>query len=138
MSDGDSTNQSGPLRVLIADALPGSSESLHGLLAEYDDFEVVGQAKTAIDVLTLIEKLRPDVVLLDMEMPRETFSIVLHLIKRDLRRAKIVVLTPYASSVLRERSREAGADYVFEKTGDPEQLIQCLLEIAQGRRSVSR
>jgi two-component system response regulator DesR len=117
------------LRVLIADAAGGNG-GLSGLLEDYDDFEVVGHAKTAIDTLTLVERLRPDAVLLDMEMPGDTFAFVLKLIKRDLRPTTIVVMIPYASYVLRERSLEAGADLVFEKTGDPERLLGALLEMA--------
>jgi len=95
---------------------------------------VVGHARTSIETLTLIEKLRPDVVLLDMEMPGETFGFLLKLIKRDLSHCKVIVMIPYASCVLRERSRDAGADHVFEKTGDPERLLICLTRLAQSKR----
>jgi hypothetical protein len=67
-------------------------------------------------------------------MPGETFGFLLKLIKRDLWHCKIVVMIPYASCVLRERSREAGADQVFEKTSDPERLLFCLMRLAQAKR----
>jgi DNA-binding NarL/FixJ family response regulator len=122
------------LRVLIADNSPRSSVGLTGLLQEDGEFELVGHARTSIETLTLIEKLRPDVVLLDMEMPGETFGFLLKLIKRDLSHCKVIVMIPYASCVLRERSRETGADHVFEKTGDPERLLICLMRLAQSKR----
>jgi DNA-binding NarL/FixJ family response regulator len=129
------TIQPRPLRVLIADRLAGSADSLSALLSEYGDFEVVGYAGTAIESVTLIEKLRPDAVLLDMEMPGELFSYVLNLIKRDLQPTAVIVLIPYASCVLRERSLEAGADHVCERTGDPERLIRALLQLAAASQS---
>jgi DNA-binding NarL/FixJ family response regulator len=134
MNDTAMNQQTALLRVLIADGSPRSGSSLSGLMEEYGDFELAGHARTAIETLTLIEKLRPDVVLLDMEMPGETFGFLLKLIKRDLCQCKVVVMIPYASCVLRERSREAGADHVFEKTGDPERLLICLMRLAQSKR----
>ncbi len=120
--------------MLIADNSPRSSAGLTGLIQEYGDFEMVGHARTSIETLTLIEKVRPDVVLLDMEMPGQTFGFLLKLIKRDLSHCRVIVMIPYASCVLRERSREAGAEHVFEKTGDPERLLLCLMRLAQSKR----
>ena len=130
--------QTALLRVLIADNSPRSAGSLNGLIEEYGDFEIVGHARTAIDTVTLIERLRPDVVLLDMEMPGDTFAFLLKLIKRDLSHCKVVVMIPYASCVLRERSREAGADHVFEKTGDSDRLLSFLMRLAQAKRFTFR
>jgi DNA-binding NarL/FixJ family response regulator len=134
MKDIGSNGQAGPLRVLVADGSATSSGGLRDILAEYDDIEIVGCARKAIEALTLVEKLQPDAVLLDIEMPGETLGFVLDLIKRDRRPPAVIVLIPYASSVLRERGLDAGADYVFAKTSDPERIINALQKLANARQ----
>src|ERR1700752_1086787 len=100
MGDTNACEIAAPLRVLIADAI---GEELSAMLEDYDDIEVVGCAKKAIEVLILVEKLQPDVVLLDIEMPGETLGFVLKLIKRTPHPPKVMVSIPYSSLVLRER-----------------------------------
>jgi DNA-binding NarL/FixJ family response regulator len=122
-----------PLRVLIAERAFSHTGSWNELLADYDDIEVVGCAQKAIETLMLAEKLQPDVVLLDIPMPGETLAFVLDLLKKSAMPPTVVVLIPYASSLLREHSIEAGADHVFAKTNEPERLIQILEGLTQGR-----
>jgi DNA-binding NarL/FixJ family response regulator len=118
-----------PLRVLMADSASEKPGALAELLSEHDDIEIVGHAKKMIEALTLIERLRPHAVLLDMEMPGNTLDYVLKLIKSEACSPFIVVLIPYASGALRERALDAGADYVFPKTGDPDRVVTALTKL---------
>jgi two-component system, LytTR family, response regulator AlgR len=123
-----------PLRVLIADGSEANNEALSELLAEHDEIEVVGSAQSAIQTLTLIEKLHPDAVLVDSEMLGETLGFVLKLIKKDSGCPAIILVIPYASTALRERALDAGADYVLAKTSDPECIINVLQKLIQARQ----
>jgi DNA-binding NarL/FixJ family response regulator len=135
MGDTDSTEIFTPLRVLIADAV---GEELTEMLEDYDDIEVVGCAKKAIEALILAEKLHPDVLLLDLEMPGETLGLILKLIKQLPLPPKVMVSIPYSSLVLRERCLEAGADSVFTKTAELEQIAETLQKLARAKQTVER
>ena len=132
MGETNSREVVAPLRVLIADAI---GEELSAMLEDYDDIEVVGCAKKAIEALILVEKLRPDVVLLDIEMPGETLGFVLKLIKGTPHPPLVMVSIPYSSLVLRERCLDAGADKVFTKTAELERLVETLLKLAGAKQS---
>jgi DNA-binding NarL/FixJ family response regulator len=135
MRNSRSPETAAPLRVLIADAV---SEDLRGMLEDHEDIEVVGCAKKAIEALILMEKLKPDVVLLDIEMPGETLGLVLKLIKQLPQPPRIMVLIPYSSLVLRERCLEAGADLVFTKTRDLERIVEALQKFAESKQLDSK
>ena len=130
------TERATPLRLLLAERSAGSN-GLSQLFADNDDIEVVGSARKAIEALALAEQLQPDAVLLDIEMPGETLVFVLDLMKRNTPPPAVVILIPYASLVLRERALEAGADYVFPRTADPERLLKALGKVARERAKQS-
>src|SRR5262245_21122386 len=134
MTDINLTKRTMPWRVLIADDSEGDTGGLEELLSEHEEIEIVGSARKTIEALVLVEKLQPDVILLDLEMPGNGLAYILTLIKAQPKRPKIVVLIPYASSVLRERGLDAGADYVFARTGDSERLISALGRLINGHQ----
>ncbi len=105
------------------------------MLEEFDDIEVVGCAKKAIEALILVEKLQPDVVLMDIEMPGETLASVLRLMKLAPRAPQVLILIPYSSLVLRERCLDAGADRVFTRTADLDRLVEALLKLSRKKQS---
>ncbi len=118
-----------PLRVLIADAGQSSVEGLASLLAEREGVEVVGHADKALRVLSLLEKLHPDVVILDLGLPGDTFNHLSQLLKHQDWSPKLIVLVPYSSKILSSRCRRAGADYVFTKSEDFDLISATLQEL---------
>ena len=58
-----------PLRVIIVDDHPIVRDGLRSLLSSIDDIELVGEAGTGEDVITLVDATKPDVVIMDIEMP---------------------------------------------------------------------
>lgn len=58
------------IKVLIVDDEPLARENLRILLQGQDDIEIVGSARTAVEAIGAVHKLRPDVLFLDIQMPR--------------------------------------------------------------------
>ena len=93
------------IRVLLADDHPVVREGLRGMLAAEPDIEVVGEASSGPEAVALAERLRPDVVLMDLRMPGGDGVEA----TRRLAGTTVVVLTTYDSDADILRAVEAGA-----------------------------
>jgi DNA-binding NarL/FixJ family response regulator len=111
------------IRVLIADDHAVLREGLHALLNMYDDVEVVGEAADGVEAVERAIELKPDVVLMDIAMPRlGGLEAALEIRQRKLR-AKVLVLTQYDNKEYVFQMLKAGAaGYVLKKAAGTELL----------------
>ena len=123
------------LRVLIADDSTFIRERLPAMLLDIPGIEVVGQAKNGAEALDLVRALNPDVVILDIRMPRMTGIEVLQKLKKDKTAPVVIMLTSYPYPQYREKCQEAGADFFFDKSTDFDKLFALLKELRQGQNA---
>ena len=111
------------IRVLIADDHAVLRDGLHALLRMYDDVEVVGKAADGVEAVELTIELKPDVVLMDIAMPRlGGFEAALEIRQRKLP-ARVLVLTQYDNKEYVFQMLKAGASgYVLKKAAGTELL----------------
>jgi DNA-binding NarL/FixJ family response regulator len=121
------------LRVLIADDSTFIRERLPAMLSDTHGIEVVGIADDGAEALNLARALNPDVVILDIRMPRMTGIEVLQKLKKDEAAPVVIMLTSYPYPQYREKCQEAGADFFFDKSTDFEKLFDLLKELRQGQ-----
>lgn len=117
------------LKVLIADDSALVRERLAALLSELKAIEVVGQGENADETLETIQRLRPDVVILDIRMPGGNGIRVLEAIKRDEAGPVVIMLTAFPYSQYRKKCLEAGAEYFFDKATEFERVGEVLQEL---------
>src|SRR5512136_1289203 len=101
---------------------------MRALLDIQPDIDVVGEAPDGRAALECIERLQPDLILLDARMPGMTGAEVARIVKHRWPQIKIVVLTMFND---RQRALEAGADAFLTKGIPPEQLLAVLREVFQ-------
>lgn len=119
------------LRVLIADDSTAVRQSLARLLNEIENVEVVGQAKDGAEVLTTIQALKPEVVILDIRMPERSGIAVLESIRQEERAPKVIVFTNYPFVRYRKKCLEAGASFFLDKSTEFDQLPQALEQLGR-------
>ena len=113
------------IRVLIADDRPWARAGLRALLSTRSEIEVVGEAADGREALGLVEVQRPDVVLLDAQMPVLDGLETTRLIKARWPEARVIVLTMHAA--YRSEALAAGADRFLVKGGPTTQVFDAIL-----------
>lgn len=119
------------IKVLVVDDRAAVRESLRTILSLEDDFVVVGEAASGREAVQEAQKLRPDLVLMDLEMPDaygELYDgvVACEKLKHDQLCQKVVILTVHADQASRQRAFEAGCDLFLEKGGNSFELLEKL------------
>ena len=122
-----------PKRIFIVDDHPVFREGLVGLLQRQQDLTVCGQAGDARPVLTAIERLKPDLVLVDVGLPGRSG---LELIK-DLRAVSpetaMLVISLHDETLYAEPALRAGAHGYIMKREDPQKVLQAIRQVLDGQ-----
>lgn len=121
-------------RVLIVDDHPALRSGLCTVLSKTDDIEVVGEAETAETALEEVARLRPDVVILDHQLPGMSGIAACASLLEACPGARVIVLTQFASAELRTRAFQAGATGFVVKTTDPAVFEKAIRTVAAGER----
>ena len=88
----------------------------------YKKAEVVGSRMNGTDTLEAFRTLKPDLAIVDLKMPGLSGLEVLHEIRKEDKKVKIIILTFYSSDYYRQMALKDGADFFFNKVDDFEEL----------------
>lgn len=120
------------IRVVIADDHRVVRQGLRFLLAQEPDVEVVGEAADGIDTLESVRRLRPDVLLLDLFMPRLDGLAVLKAMQDKGLDAKVLVLTSSQNEDHLLAAVRAGALSFLPKTAGVDQVVESVRAASRG------
>ena len=123
--------------VVLADDHLIFRQGLRALLAQESDLQVVGEAGDGVAAIQLVERLQPDVLVLDLTMPGLNGHEVAHQVSQQVPSTRIVVLSMHENEAYVLQALKCGAaGYVLKGSGMTE-LVQAIREVAQGRRYLS-
>ncbi len=124
-----------PLRVFIAEDSPAVAEMLAELIAEPGRIEVVGVAESGSAAVESIHRIRPDVVILDLQLKTGSGTDVIRALRADAGVAgiRIIVISNHVSPNLKAGCLELGADAYFDKVKELPQLVAKLAEFASAK-----
>ncbi|HEY4070364.1 MAG TPA: response regulator transcription factor [Sphingomicrobium sp.] len=123
------------MRVLLADDHPMIAAALDVLLRG-SDYELIGRARSGADALAQVQRLKPHLLLLDVNMPDGTGLDVLRQL-RGLRRAPaVILLTAGMDDTQILTADKLGPEGMVLKTSDPALLLECMDRVRNGERWV--
>ena len=117
------------MRILIADDSVIVRERLINLLTELQGVEIIGQAEDAMEARGLAEKLKPDLAILDLRMPKGSGADVLFDLKRLVPSPKVIMLTNYPHAENRKKCMEGGADFFLDKSTEFQKVVSVVKEM---------
>jgi two-component system response regulator DegU len=119
------------IKLMIVDDLEHVRQGLRTLLGLSEDIEIIGQAMSGFEAIGMAMVLNPEVVLMDMEMPKMDGLEASKWIKEHNPDIRIVMITIHNTEILRAQSRAAGVDVFVAKATPTEILIDIIKELAQ-------
>ncbi|HEY9582259.1 MAG TPA: response regulator transcription factor [Savagea sp.] len=120
------------IRIVIAEDQGMMLGALGSLINMEDDMEVVGMAKNGEEALQLVLQEKPDVCIMDIEMPVMTGLDAAEQLKDE--ETKVIILTTFARAGYFERARKAGVRGYLLKDSPIEELVDAIRSIMDGRR----
>ena len=129
---------SNAITVVIADDHPLVREGLAAILKSQSDIKVVAEATNGEDTLELCNQHHPDVLLLDLRMPRKDgLQVMKELAAHTRSRGRVIVMTTYESEDDIRRSVKSGAKGYLVKGAAPEQIRESVRRVAAGESVLS-
>jgi len=121
------------IRVIIADDHPVVREGLAAILRSQEDIKVVAEATDGEEACELYDQLFPDVLMLDLRMPKKDgLQVLTELMSRRAPEPRIIVMTAYESEEDLRRALNAGAKGYLVKGANPQQIRAAIRTVAAG------
>jgi DNA-binding NarL/FixJ family response regulator len=126
-----------PYRIVIAEDHRILREGLHALLSSNPAFKIAGEAENGMDAVRSAEKLLPDLILIDLSMPKMDGLAAIAEIKSRCPNTKILVLTVHKAEEYVFESLKAGADGYLLKDANAAELKMAIENVLAGRLYLS-
>ena len=121
-----------PIRIVIADDHPLFRDGLRNLLGSDPEFQVIGEAGDALAAVDVVRNLQPDILLLDLAMPKASGLETLRLLAGDNLPTRVIVLTAAIGRIETVQAVQLGARGVVLKADASRLLFESIVAVADG------
>jgi DNA-binding NarL/FixJ family response regulator len=125
------------IEVILCDDHALIRRGIRDTLSDATDIRVVGEAGEYGELRSLMRQQRCDVLVLDINLPGRSGLDVLHALKDEGASARVLIVSMYPEDQYAIRALRAGAAGYVNKGGDPQELVQAVRTVAQGRKYVT-
>jgi DNA-binding NarL/FixJ family response regulator len=126
-----------PIRVLAVDDHPIFREGIITLLADHSDMRLVGEATNGLEAVRQFRTHKPDITLMDLQMPEMNGVDAIIAIRGEFPDAKVIVLTTYGGDVQVLRALKAGAQAYLLKNTLHKDLVGAIRAVYSGKKALS-
>jgi two-component system, NarL family, response regulator len=131
------SHESDTIRILAADDHPVIRQGIAGLIADEPGMTVVAEAANGREAIDQFRRHRPDVTLMDLQMPELNGIEAMTAIRAEFPEARIIVLTTYTGDVQVQRAIKAGASGYLLKSTLVNEMLAAIRAVHAGRKALS-
>jgi DNA-binding NarL/FixJ family response regulator len=130
------TTDANPIRILLVDDHQLLRQGVSGLLADQPDMQLVGEASNGFEAIEQFRKHRPDITLLDLQMPELNGLDALIAIRAEFSEARVIILTTYRGDMQALRALKAGARAYLLKSLLRRELLDTIRAVHKGQKRI--
>lgn len=131
------TEENDPIRILAIDDHPVFRRGIVSLLGDHPDMQLVAEGSDGRDAIQLFRKHRPDITLIDLQMPVMNGLDAIIVIRGEFPTARIIVLTTYSGDAQVLRALKAGAHAYLLKNMLYKDLVDTIRAVHAGRKAIA-
>jgi len=124
------------IRIMIVDDHMMVRDGLRVFLSVYEDLEIVAEAQDGIQAIELCAQVQPDVILMDVVMPKMDGPTATARIRKEFPQVHFIALTSFLEEDLVQRALQAGADGYLLKDVHPDNLAKAIRDAHEGRPTI--
>jgi len=113
-------------RVLIADDSTSVRNVIRSFLRDHQEIEICGEAVDGLDTIQKAQRLKPDLILLDLVMPEINGAVVASILKQKMPNVRIILFTMYSENVSKAFSSAVGIDAVLSKPDGMSHVVESI------------
>jgi DNA-binding NarL/FixJ family response regulator len=113
-------------RVLIADDSTSVRDVIRMFLRDHEEIEICGEAVDGLDTVEKAQRLKPDLLLLDLVMPEINGAMVASILKQKMPNLRIILFTMYSENVSKALSSAVGIDAVLSKPDGMTRVVESI------------
>jgi two-component system response regulator NreC len=125
------------IKIVLAEDHTILREGLRALLSSNPKFEIIGEVEDGREAVRYVEKLRPDLILMDLSMPRMSGMEAIREIKKRYPRSKVIALTVHKAEEYLHTTLQAGADGYVLKDATHNELVVAIKSVMKGEPYLS-
>jgi len=125
------------IRILAVDDHPLLREGIAALIAGQSDMQLCAEASTGLEAIERFREFRPDVTLLDIQMPGMGGIEALTTIRKEFAGARVIILTTYGGDALAQRALNAGAHAYVLKGSVRKELLDTIRSVHLGHKHIT-
>ena len=126
------------IKIIVVDDHQIVRDGIGALLIKYNDIEIIAEASNGEEVLNILSKIQPDIVIIDIAMPKMNGIEASKIIRQDYPEVQIIIFSSHSENENIAQAIEIGVKGILPKNTMREELVEAIYQVNQGKDFISK